>query len=352
MENELRILGLITEKNDPSSRARILQYLPALKSAKINIRPRSYTPHNNTDPAPWMFRTGKLTGINPWRFLWLFKNISRVPLLYEQNKYDLIWQNRMIITHHSWFEKKLHVPRVFDFDDAIWLHDGEKSVQEAIATATEIFAGNEYLATYALRYSGNVRVIPSVIDTSLLFPLEKKEGPFTIGWIGSASNIPYLEMVKPAILQFLRQYPEARFILVSSSPGNLFNYDDQRILFRPWSAETENELINSFSVGLMPLPDNTYTRGKCSYKMLQYMACGVPVLVSPVGTNTSILKDSGAGLAATNTDDWLKGLCTFKEDADLYKHCSEMGPDFIAQNYSVKKFAPVIAERFYKLTGK
>ena len=121
MENELRILGLITEKNDPSSRARILQYLPALKSAKINIRPRSYTPHNNTDPAPWMFRTGKLTGINPWRFLWLFKNISRVPLLYEQNKYDLIWQNRMIITHHSWFEKKLHVPRVFDFDDAIWI---------------------------------------------------------------------------------------------------------------------------------------------------------------------------------------------------------------------------------------
>lgn len=352
MDNVLSILGLITEKNDPSSRARILQYLPALEKENINVTARGYSPHNNTDPAPWMFRTGKITGINPWRFLWLFKNISRFPLLYQQNKYDLIWQNRMIITHHSWYEKKIHVPRVFDFDDAIWLHDGEKNVQEAISAAAQVFAGNEYLAGYASRYSGNVRIIPSVIDTSVIFPLKKKEGPFTIGWIGSASNMHYLELAKPAIIQFLQQHQDARFIIVSSSPGDLFQYDDQQILFRSWSAENENELINLFSVGLMPLPDTPYTRGKCSFKMLQYMACGIPVLVSPVGNNEPVLRNSNAGLAAVDANSWLKGLQTLKDDHDFYSQSARNGPPFIENHYSVKKYAPVIAACFREITGK
>lgn len=352
MDKALRILGLITEKNDPSSRARILQYVPALIRENITTTAKSYYPTNNTDPARWMNRTGKITGINPWRFLWLFKNISRFPLLAQQHFYDLIWQNRMIITHHSWFEQKLKKPRVFDFDDAIWLRDGEKQVQNAIKTADEVFAGNDYLAEYAVRYNSNVQIIPSVIDTSRLFPLHSKDKPFTIGWIGSASNIHFLAPVKPAIIEFLRRYPGSRFILVSSSPGDLFQFDDQRILFRQWSAQKENELINSFSVGLMPLTDDAFTRGKCSYKMLQYMACGVPVLVSPVGTNEPILQKSESGLAAEYEDSWLNGLCRMKEETDMYEQFCQHGPAFIEQHYSVNTYAPIIANRFRKLTGK
>ncbi|MBI3137632.1 MAG: glycosyltransferase family 4 protein [Sphingobacteriales bacterium] len=352
MNNSVKILGLINEKNDPASRARILQYIPSLEREQIFVKPRVFHFNENSDPAAWMFKVGKITSINPWRLLWLAKNITRLPLLYEQFKYDLIWQNRLILKRQSWCEKKIQIPRIFDFDDAIWLQDGEKEVQKAISSAVQVFAGNEYLADYASQYSSNVCIIPSVIDTSALYPIKGKDGPFTIGWIGSAPNLPYLELVKPAIDQFLQQNPDTCFTIVSSSPGNIFNYDNRRIRFIPWSTEKENELINSFSVGLMPLQDTSFTRGKCSFKMLQYMACGVPVLVSPVGSNELILRESQAGLSATDTNSWLTGLRTFKEDHDFYTQTSGNGPGFVESHYSVNKYAPRIADCFRNLIVK
>ena len=349
MQNPLKVLSLIIDKDDPSSRARILQYLPELKKEEITVIPKTYHPTNNADPAAWMYQIGKLTGVNPWRFLWFQKRLSRLPLLLLQNKFDLLWQNRMIITHQSWYENKLKTPRIFDFDDAIWLHDGEKHVQEAISSAIHVFAGNEYLADYASRFSKNTTIIPSVINTAELYPEIKKDRPFTIGWIGSASNIQYLAPVKPAIEQFLQKHPDSRFHLVSSSPGNLFKFDGRKILFSPWSAKNERTLINEFSIGLMPLPDTNYTKGKCSYKMLQYMACGVPVLVSPVGTNITILKKSETGLAAVETNEWLRGLEKLKIDSEFYSEASQKGPAFIEKEYSVKKFAPIISNIFRTL---
>lgn len=352
MHRRLNILGLITEENYPSSRARILQYLPSLEKYNCIVHPRSFSLHKNSVPTKWMVNTGKLTRINPWRLLRESQKIIRLPLLYEQYKYDLIWQNRLVITQHAWYEKKFNRPRVFDFDDAIWLQDGEKQVQEAISASSHVFAGNEYLADYAVRYSGNVSIIPSVIDTSALFPLPKTADRFIIGWIGSASNLPYLELVKPAIVKFLQENPQAAFMVVSSEPGNVFTYDNKQIIYRKWSANQENELINKFSVGLMPLADTPFTRGKCGFKILQYLACGIPVLASPVGINERILKESNAGLAITSPDEWIGGLRTIMNDSGFYRSSSENGPAYIENNFSVNKYAPVIAGHFRRITGK
>lgn len=352
MNNRLNILGLTIEKNHPASRARILQYIPSLNRENILVTPKFYPTHKNADPASWMYKIGKLTGINPWRLFWLKQFISRLPLLLEQYKFDLVWQNRLLITNQSWFENKIRIPRVFDFDDAIWLQDGGKHVQRAITGASLVFAGNEYLAEYANRFSKNVTIIPSVIDTNKLFPIPQKNHQFTIGWIGSASNLPYLEIVKPSILKFLELYPDAQFVIVSSSPGMTFNYDNKQIVFRQWSGETENDLINSFTVGIMPLADNSFTRGKCSYKILQYMACGKAVIASPVGSNVHILKASNSGIAATDDESWLNALIKLKEETAFHTAAAENGPRFIETNYSVNKFAPVIAASFRKITGK
>lgn len=349
MPTPLKILGLIAHKTDPSSRARLLQYIPHLNYLDIFVTPRFFNPHTNADPSKWMYKANKFSGINPWRFLWLQKTISRLPLFYSQYNYDIIWQNRMILPHQSFFEQKLSKPIIFDFDDAIWLHDGEKHVIKAIQNATQVFAGNEYLANFAVKYNNKIQIIPSVIDTAQLFPLKTETSFFTIGWIGSASNLKYLEPIKPAILDFLSQNPDTRFMVVSSDPGNLFQFDGNRILFKKWSPENENRLINEMNVGIMPLTDDEYTRGKCSYKMLQYMACGKPVVVSPVGMNLKILKESNAGFAAKENNKWKDAFSSLKNDQTLYKEHSVNGRNCVEEKYSLNKFTPVVAGLFRSL---
>jgi len=159
-------------------------------------------------------------------------------------------------------------------------------------------------------------------------------------------------MVKPAILDFLSQYKDSRFMLVSSEKTDQFDFDNERIVFKQWSIENENELINEFSIGLMPLADTDFTRGKCSYKMLQYMACGKPVVVSPIGTNNKILAEDTVGLAAMKKEDWFNAFASLKNDQAFYTTCSENGRKLVEKNYSVKKYYPVVAAHFNKLMNK
>lgn len=345
----MKVLGIISSLTDPSSRARILQYGSYLKKKEITVKPRWFSPHTYADPAPWAYRLNKITKINPWRFLSIHKTISRLPLLLQQYNYDLIWQNRLILPHQYFFEKKLIKPIVFDYDDAIWLGDGEKQVTQAIAKSAIIFTGNDYLADFAIKYNKNTFVIPSVIDTEKLFPLPKKDDFFTIGWIGTVTNFKFLELVKPAILDFLSLHKDAKFIVVSSEKPSQFNFDNHKIIFKQWTIERENELINEFSIGLMPLADTDFTRGKCSYKMLQYMACGKPAVVSPVGTNNKILAEKTVGLAANERQEWFNAFTLLKSDQYFYTVCSENGRKLVESNYSVKKYYPIIAEHFTKL---
>ncbi|MDZ4793650.1 MAG: glycosyltransferase [Bacteroidota bacterium] len=348
----MKVLGIISGLTDPSSRARILQYRSYLEKEQIKVDPRYFSPHSYADPAPWAYRLNKVTKISPWRFLWMQKTISRLPLLLQQYQYDLIWQNRLILPHQFFFERKITKPIVFDFDDAIWLGEGEKQVIQAMERAALIFAGNDYLAEFAIKHNPNTVVIPSVIDTTALYPLPPNNKFFTIGWIGTKTNFNFLALVKPAVLNFLSRHHDSRLLIVSSEKPPQFDFDNERIIFKKWSAEKENELINEFSIGLMPLEDNDFTRGKCSYKMLQYMACSRPVVVSPVGNNSSILHKKEVGLAARGEEDWLKAFTLLKNDVAYYRTCAENGRNLVVENYSVEKFYPVIARHFTELTAR
>ena len=340
----MKVLGLIASPNNPSSRARIVQYREPLSTQGINLTIRHFKRQSDADPDPWMYRLGKLMRINPWRFLWMVNNISRTPLQWEQNRYDLIWQNRQILRLQSYHERKLNKPRIFDFDDAIWLHDGEDSVIRALKGATHVVAGNEYLANFARKHHDNVSIIPSVIDTQRLFPLSAPDNSFTIGWMGSESNLRFLEIIKEPVLKFLGKYKHARLMIVSSKPGDIFEYDKNRIIFQPWSPETEQELINQFSIGLMPLSENDFTRGKCSYKMLQYMSCGKPAIVSPVGMNAEILSAADVGKAANTAEEWFRAMEELMEDRPQYDHLSKQARQLVVEKYSLEKWTPVLAK--------
>lgn len=345
----MKVLGIITSPTEASARARIIQYKKPLSSYNIDLTPKYYKPLRYTPPSRWEKSAEKISGISRWRFHQLHRSVSRLPLLIKQYNYNLIWLNRLIIHHQSFYERKLTRPIVFDFDDAIWLNDNPISVTKALTKAAMVFAGNDYLAEYALKYNQNTFVVPTVIDPDFLYPRRKENKIFTIGWSGTVNNFLYLDKIKPAIDEFLRNNNDTRFMVISSEKPGSFNFDDKKYIFREWSVENENELLNKLDVGLMPLDDNDFTKGKCSYKMLQYFACGKPAVVSPVGTNSKILSESEAGLAAKTTNEWIDAFYNLKNNKEFYNKCAFNARKIIETKYSVYKTAPVIAAHFENL---
>lgn len=345
----MKVLGLISSLSDPASRARIIQYKDYFKNAGHLLRPRFFSPLKEKNPPKWAYQIKKLTGINEWRTIDLLKMAGRLPLVYAQSGNDIIWQNRLLHSHHFFWESKLSKPVVFDFDDAIWLNEGEKQVIKKISQSAMIFAGNDFLADYAQKFNKNTVIIPTTIDTNKLFPLKKQTNFFTIGWIGTESNFKYLEIIKAPILQFISQNSEARIVIISSKKPPQFNFNNKQIIFRPWDGEKENEMINEFSVGLMPLEETNWTRGKCSYKMLQYMACGKPVIVSPVGTNKEIIKAGNIGYVALKEYDWINALKEIKNNTQDAEEKGINGRNIIEKKYSCEVMTPKILGYFKSL---
>jgi len=340
----MRIVGLISSLTDPAPRLRVMQYEPWFKKKGETLDHKLFTPLRDADPAPWAYTLKKITGLNEWRSSNFIKTLGRTPLLFSQSGYDLIWQSRLLQLHHFFWEQKLRKPVVFDFDDAIWMHEGEKQVVKKIGISAMIFAGNEYLASFAGKYNKNIHIVPTTIDTQKLFPLHKQAERFTIGWIGTKSNFPYLEMIRPPLMDFLAANNDARLMIVSSELPGFLKADNSQIVFKPWTAETENELINEFSVGIMPLADTEWTKGKCSFKLLQYLACGKPAIVSPVGMNNKILGEAEVGIAANNNEEWLRALSKVKNETALAGSWGAAGQKLVEERYSCSVWTGKIIE--------
>ncbi len=340
----MKVLGIISSPDDPASRARIIQYKPYLSGNGVILDYTYFKPLKESDPAPWTYKLKKISGISEWRVSDLLKSAGRLPLLFSQKGVDLIWQNRLIQIKHSFWEKRLTRPVIFDFDDAIWLNEGEKQVKDKIERSALVFAGNEYLAAYAKKYNPQVKVVPTVVDTDLLYPLGTQTGKFIIGWIGTKSNFRYLESIMYPLKEFLRKEPDAQLMIVSSEMPGFIPAGDNQFVFRKWSASSENELINGFTIGIMPLEDSVWTRGKCSYKFLQYLACGKPVIASPVGTNEKILKTATTGIAAVSHEQWLKALRELKHDPVMASMFGENGLRLVRKEYSCAAWVnPIIS---------
>jgi glycosyltransferase involved in cell wall biosynthesis len=311
-----------------------MQYEPWFKRKGETLDYKLFTPLRDADPPGWSYTLKKMTGLNEWRSSNFIKSLGRVPLLFSQSGYDLIWQNRLLQLHHFFWEKKIRKPVVFDFDDAIWINEGEKQVIKKIGISDMIFAGNEYLASFARKYNKNIHIVPTTIDTEKLFPLNKNAEQFIIGWIGTKSNFEYLEMIRKPLLDFLAVNQDARLMIVSAELPDFLNPGNKQVVFKQWTAEKENELINEFSVGIMPLSDNEWTRGKCSFKLLQYLACGKPAIASPVGMNNKILAEAEVGIAVRNNEEWFNALSKVKNEPAMAAAWGKAGRKLIEEKYS------------------
>ena len=245
-------------------------------------------------------------------------------------------------------------PIVFDFDDAIYLRhtSGANGLFDWLKfpgkTATLcrlsslVVAGNEYLAAYARRQNPRVVVVPTSIDTDLYAPAgrEVRSGRVTIGWTGSTTSLTYLEAFAP-ILRGLLARRDVEIRVQSNRQPVLSGVP---AVWHPWSPDTEIQEIRRYHIGIKPMPDDSWARGKCPMKELQYMALGVPAVCSAVGTSVEVIRNGENGFLAANRDQWLEHLTRLVDDAALRRTIGLAGRQTVEDRYSMRKCASRFAE--------
>ena len=242
------------------------------------------------------------------------------------------------------FRKKI----IYDFDDAIWTTDKKiepwlertmrwrGKVANICRWSTTVSCGNEYLASYARKFNGHVVINPTTVDTDNvhnpeLFPRKISER-LCIGWTGSHSTLSYLESLAPVLKMIEAKHPYVYFLVIANKPPKL-NLD--RCVFKQWSSENEIKDLMLLDIGIMPLPDDEWTRGKCGFKAIQYMALEIPALVSPVSINRDIVEPGVTGFWCETETEWLRHIDDLVSNAALRKQLGVNGRKKVIANYSV-----------------
>lgn len=249
-------------------------------------------------------------------------------------------------------------PVIYDFDDAIFkLHTTEANRRfgwlkfpgktgAICRISSHVVVGNEYLANYALRFNPRVTVIPTSIDTERYQPVtdSRSNGKVVVGWTGSSTSQTHLELFAPMVRELVSRR-DVEFRVISDRepvlPGIPY-------VWKPWSPETEVKDLSHFDLGIMPIPDDEWARGKCALKALQYMAMGVPAICSPVGANSEVIQHGENGLLAATTDEWVSCFETLVDDGALRHQMGNKARQTVEKGYSMRKcselFADVIRE--------
>lgn len=260
------------------------------------------------------------------------------------NRMDVCFLQRELISTLLTWEPLIRVPYVFDVDDAIFLGRRGALTDRIARRAQMTICGNRYLAEH---YSalGPVLVLPTAVDTDRFVPPDDDatDRPPVIGWSGSSSGLAYLYGIEEALRIVLRNHPRARLRVVCDQPPRFTSLPADRVEFEPWSAATEVASLQRFTVGLMPLEDSAWARGKCSFKMLTYMATGVPVVVSPVGMNNEVLSLGVCGYAACTRDEWVDAMNDLLRDAERACSMGRVGRGLVESQFSQRVVAPQLA---------
>jgi glycosyltransferase involved in cell wall biosynthesis len=346
MKKRILFLAPYPEGEAPSQRFRFEQYYSCLREAGFEVHFQSFW-----DQRAWqvLYRPGawgaKVLGM-------LRGFVRRLTLLWRARRYDFVFVHREVAPigppfFEWWISKILNKRLVYDFDDAIWLPNTSQQnriaaflkwhskVKHICRYAYKISVGNDYLAAFARQWNTNVVVIPTTIDTGYHRPDGQKKPdsskPVVLGWTGTHSTLPYLQTIAPVLWKLAEAHPIKVRVICNVAP----DFELPSLEFVPWSKEREIEDLQVIDIGLMPLIEDAWAKGKCGFKALQYMALEIPPVVSPVGVNTRIVAHGQRGFWAHSSAEWLHYLELLVKDAALRARFGVEGRRFVEQHYSV-----------------
>ncbi len=328
-----RVIALTQGVNAPSTRFRFHQYQNDLVSSGLEVyeataRFRAYAPESRL--------------IRPfWFAAALADSLIRVRKTAE---YDLCFLQRNLIATLGTWEAFIKKPLVFDVDDAIFLSQRAGSVDKIARQSSLVICGNNYLANHFDKFAPVV-VIPTAVDADIFVP--QSEGPNfrrqVIGWSGTSGGFKYLYAIESALHRLLDRHRDAIVKVVSDRRPVFAKLPPDRVVYERWHPATEVQSLHDFTVGLMPLTDDPWARGKCSYKMLTYMSVGVPVVVSPVGMNVEVLEKGECGYSAISMDDWVEAISRLITNQGLASQMGQTGRHIIETCYARDIIGPRIA---------
>jgi len=347
--DDMRILILSRyDRLGSSSRLRIFQYLPFLQDAGVEF---VVAPLFGNDYVASLYggRISLAVVVKAY--------IRRLYWMLRAGGFDLIWVEKEFLPWvPSWIELRLlplSTPWVADYDDAVfhrydrhrlsWVrHILGRKIDAVMRHAGLVLAGNEYLKERALQAGASrVEILPTVVDVSRYQVSEERSGgTVTIGWIGSPSTAKFLHLIAPA-LQKVAALQNVRIIAVGANADQL---KELPIEVRKWTEASEVAEIQQFDIGIMPLPDEPFERGKCGYKLIQCMACGKAVVASPVGINSVVVRDGIDGILASTNQQWFDALKKLTEDVELRRRMGSLGRERVEQHYSLQNSASRLVE--------
>jgi len=352
----MHVLALVPALYDtsPSQRYRLEQWEPLLRERGVEI---TYAPFEDEELHALLYKPGFLA-----KKLRLATSAfkRRLSLLSKVKDYDLVYILReAALLGPPVFERLIHqrgVPIVFDFDDAIFVSYRSPSngylsyLKFASKTKTicrissHVMVGNPYLAQYARQVNDRVTVIPTTIDTEKyrVPPRTEKSGPPVIGWTGSHSTVQHLDTLRGA-LKKLAERESFRLRVIGTPTYDCPPVDVEAV---HWRSETEVEDVAAIDIGVMPLPEDRWSIGKCGLKALQFMALGIPTVCSPVGVNTDIIQDNQNGFIASTEDEWVDKLSRLLRSHELRQRLGHAGRVTVEEKYSAITQTPRVYEIF------
>ncbi|MBI1343033.1 MAG: glycosyltransferase [Terrimonas sp.] len=339
----------------PSQRFRVELFFPLLRRNDIHFEMYSFL-----DQKAWDILYKKGSAIQK-ALGTLNGYFRRVGHLYKAMTADYVFIHREATPIgppvFEWLLAKLLRKKIIhEYDDAIWIPGGEKisfikkwlkatwKIKYIIRWSYKVVGGNDFLCAYALRYNPSVICIPTVVDTDNGHHIMRNqyEGEkVVVGWTGSHTTLHNLEEIEEVLAELKKE--GACDILVISNVPPAWGFD---FIFKKWNAETELEDLLGMHIGVMPLKKGPWFEGKCGFKLIQYLACGIPAVASPVGVNPRILNQETCGFIANNKEEWKNNLLKLIQDPELRTAMGKKGREYIESAYSLRSASFLFLELF------
>jgi glycosyltransferase involved in cell wall biosynthesis len=340
----IELLALVPYPLDttPSQRFRLEQWAPLLaRDHGIRVR---FEPFASAELGALLARPGRVAQ----KAAGMAKaTAARLPAVLRERRYDAVVVHRAVcLAGPALLERVLAAggtPLLFDFDDAIWLRhtSGANALFDRLKfpgkTATlcrladRVVVGSEYLAGWARRHSARVDVVPTSIDPAAYEVRDRAPGErVVVGWTGSATSLTHLEAFAPLLRRLAAARPVEIRVLSTRTPV----LPDVPVVFRPWTPANEVEEIRTFDIGIKPMPDDEWARGKCPMKELQYLALRVPAVCSAVGGSREAVRHGDNGFLVSTGDEWMEALLRLVDDPALRARLGEAGRRTVLDRYA------------------